>query len=268
LGKNKGGDNGWGVQKQQMGRGSPATTDCGGLGAATVDAAAAPASSCQTTGGAKQSYAVVFLQPMDDFMKMGFRGKLIVVLLIAAAVVSSLYFAWVASSVEVPRLVLKGSQSAFHQVTFSADGLLVAAGQPDGTVTIWEVAAGKEWCTFSWKRNESVEAMAFSPNGQTLAWGGWVQVVELFDTTTKEVVGRLEGHERQITAIAFNPKRATMATATSGGVVRVWDLETNKASIVFKVEKNNLTGYQPKVETIAFDPTGQTLAVSSERDVY
>lgn len=201
-------------------------------------------------------------------MRLSLRGILTIVLALAVGTAACLYWVFIVNSGEVPRLVLEGGTSYF-EVAFSPDSLLVAAASEHvGTIRIWEVASGKEWFAFSVPEDDCVFRLAFSADGQTLACGGANQNVNLFDMNTKELIGRLEGHEGWITAIAFNPKGTTVATATDRGVVRIWNLDSHKAKVVFKADKYKPTGYQHRVDAIAFDPSGRTVAVSSDGKVY
>lgn len=57
-----------------------------------------------------------------------------------------------------------------------------------------------------------------------------------------------------VEAIAFSPDRASLAAASGGRLVRIWDLTGHNKPRVFE--------HPGKVETIAFHPSGQTLATA------
>src|SRR5438552_4188067 len=72
-----------------------------------------------------------------------------------------------------PRLdFLRGHVGSVHAVAFSPDcGALVSGGR-DGEVKVWDVATGRLLRTLQaeWMQ---VQAVAFSPDGQTIAAAGW-----------------------------------------------------------------------------------------------
>jgi WD40 repeat protein len=166
------------------------------------------------------------------------------------------------------RMTLRGSDRHFLQVAFSPDSKLLAAGQQDGTIKIWEMPAGTEWYTHPARPVSDVDfsaavlGLSFNPKGDTLAWTSGKSVV-LFDVHAKRVKGTLDGHERYLEPLAFSPDGSTLATATPG-FVRLWDLATEKPQVIFEQAKTKYhePGQPPLfMLSVAFHPDGKTLAV-------
>ncbi len=98
-------------------------------------------------------------------------------------------------------------------------------------------------------------AVAFSPDGKTLATGSEYGAVKLWDATTKTNIATL-GATEGVSSVAFSPDGATLATGSWNGVVKLWDA-TTKTNIA------TLEGHRETRIVVAFSPDGATLATGS-----
>ena len=69
---------------------------------------------------------------------------------------------------------------------------------------------------------EVVDAVAFAPDGKTLATGSHDGTVKLWNVAVKEEVATLMGHTAPVYSVAFSPDRNTLASAGGDGTVRLW----------------------------------------------
>jgi len=81
-------------------------------------------------------------------------------------------------------------------IAFSPDDRLVAAGERDGLVEIWDVASGERVAVLR-GHSEIVPTVAFSPDGQTLVTGSWDGTLRVWDlsdlqTSPQALVDRAE----------------------------------------------------------------------------
>ena len=106
---------------------------------------------------------------------------------------------------------------------------------------------------------DEVRALAYSPDGSTLASGSRDNTVRLWDARSGEGLKTLEGHMDEVTSVAFSPDGFTLA---SGGewhdrTVRLWDVRNVSGLQI-------LEGHAEEVTSVAFSPDGFTLASGSE----
>jgi RNA polymerase sigma factor (sigma-70 family) len=106
-----------------------------------------------------------------------------------------------------------------------------------------------------------VRALAFAPDGQTLASAGEDRAVKLWDVRTGRELRELRGHANFVFSVAFSPDGKTLATGgmssgnTRDTTVRLWDAATGKE--VTSLE--HTAGHH----SLAFSPDGKTLAAGS-----
>ncbi len=103
---------------------------------------------------------------------------------------------------------------------------------------------------------DAANAVAFAPDGRTLATGSADHTVKLWNTTTHQLAATLAGHTDAVTAVAFAPDGRTLATAGADHTVKLWNTTTHG-------EIATLTGHTNTVNAVVFSPDGQTLATGS-----
>ncbi|WP_328959542.1 trypsin-like peptidase domain-containing protein [Streptomyces virginiae] len=102
-----------------------------------------------------------------------------------------------------------------------------------------------------------VMAVAFSPDGHTLATGSVDTTARLWDVATRKIRPTLEGHTGVVFSVAFSPDGRTLATGSSDDTVRLWDVATGST-------RTTLYGHTDSVYSVAFSADGRTLATGSD----
>ena len=105
-----------------------------------------------------------------------------------------------------------------------------------------------------------VHAVAFAPDGKTLATTGADRTVRLWNARTGETKGVLEGHRQRVRALAFSPDGKALASGAGefqddrfAGEVRLWDTRTRELKQSWPLKSND-------VNALAFSPDGKLLA--------
>jgi WD40 repeat protein len=145
---------------------------------------------------------------------------------------------------------------------------LLATAFADGSVRLWDTATRQQtWePSGSADRSDSLDALAFSPDGTVLAVAGSDGTVTLWDTASHQKLGTLlAGVGAAVYSLAFSPDGtmlATGATSVRGGIpdgtVRLWNVASRQA------EGKPMTAPGAKVAAVVFSPGGQTLAVATD----
>jgi WD40 repeat protein len=117
----------------------------------------------------------------------------------------------------------KGGVDEIYQVEFSPSGDLVATGTSGFHLALWDTATWEVRRIIN-LNGDSVCAMAFSPDGRTLAVAtAYASEVDLRDVATGARVGLLDAHTDNARAVAFSPDGATVITGAADGTLRLWD---------------------------------------------
>jgi RNA polymerase sigma factor (sigma-70 family) len=142
---------------------------------------------------------------------------------------------------------------------FSPDGkTLVVGGQKadhSGIVTLWESKTGKLKHTLH--PEKYVTAMAFSPDGKTIASSGGGELVQVWGVENGDEIVSIKGNKRGPRTITFLAGGKIVAVGGSDGRVRLWDARTGKL-------QDTLNGHTSEIHAIALSPDGKTLASVSQ----
>jgi len=94
--------------------------------------------------------------------------------------------------------------------------------------------------------------LSFSPDGKTLAWSGYDRQVRLFDTTTLEERPTLDGHSRQpVDFLAYSPQGDRLASVAYGGELKAWNVASGEP--LWEVGDGGF-------RSVTFSSDGQTVA--------
>jgi WD40 repeat protein len=137
------------------------------------------------------------------------------------------------------------------------DGRWLASGSFDGTVCIWDAAAGRKRATLT-GHSGGVAALAVAPDGSWLASAGYASTVYVWDAELvckrAELPTRLGGW-----ALAVAPDGRWLASGSDDGTIRVWDVASARTLALMRMDS--------RIHAIAWLPA-DTLAVGGSAGLY
>src|SRR5262249_11061651 len=133
------------------------------------------------------------------------------------------------------RYTLKGHAGSVDALAFHPVEPVLATGDRDGTVRVWDLRTGKERYPPRLDAGPVIE-VAFTAQGRQVVSASrgepfWIKGVLIHDTNTGELVGTVPGFPRQLRGLAFRPDGKQFAAAFEegpAGRVELCDLATGK----------------------------------------
>ncbi|MYF56022.1 sigma-70 family RNA polymerase sigma factor, partial [Candidatus Poribacteria bacterium] len=155
---------------------------------------------------------------------------------------------------------LNGYAQMFRDMTYSPDGSKIVTVSTGPSIRFWDTHTGNLTKTYFNPEGVSINSVAYSPDGETLACTGGPKdynTVFLLDTNTFEhkrvFTGRKEGFE----AVVFSPDGKILAAGNSNGCIFFWDVNTGK-----KLREFDWNG--DIIRDLTFSPDGKMLMSSSD----
>ena len=101
-----------------------------------------------------------------------------------------------------------------------------------------------------------VYALAFAPDGRTLASGSNDRTIILWDVAAGRPLGPpLSGHRNWVTSVAFSPDGKILASGSADRTLLLWDVATHHA-----LSSRLIGGHRRGVTSVVWSPDGETVA--------
>lgn len=171
-------------------------------------------------------------------------------LLVSVFILQALYAVIPASSVsaDAPDAPILRIETGMHTAVINRIGVdaqnrFLITGSDDKTVRVWDLETGTLLKTLRPPISDGSEgkifAVAISPDGSTVAAGGWTGwdwegkcYIYLFDRATGTMTGRITGLPNVINHLAYSPDGRFLAAALGEGGVRIFRADPGGGSLI------------------------------------
>ena len=152
-------------------------------------------------------------------------------------------------------LSLSAKVRIMHSVSFSPDGVFLAAGASDSIIYIWDLQMGV--LSGSLKgHTKPVWSVSFSLLSGLLASGSWDHSIKIWDPSDGTCLVTLTGHTDCVCGVQFSPDGLLLASSSYDGTAGLWDVMSGTC-------RQSLVGHSGHVTAASFHPNGSQMATAS-----
>lgn len=141
-------------------------------------------------------------------------------------------------------------------VAFNPEGEILATGNWDGQVYLWNVTTGQQLQILS-GHQDKVWSVAFRPQGHLLASSSDDHTIKLWDSQSGDCIRTLIGHTGCVRSLAFAPDGDSLFSGGADQTIRQWDVDTGKCLRV-------LSGHDACIWSVVLSGDGRLLASGAE----
>jgi len=170
----------------------------------------------------------------------------------------------------------RGHRGVILSASFSADGKRLVSIAKDKFVRLWNLADTPVQRLELTGFKDDVNAIAFSPDGKTVAGAGNEGVMRQWDATSgkelkvwKEAIQRTFYSQNKVQDIAFSPDgKFIVAGGLRIGIARVWDLagSLTEPKVRLKGNEDKPEAHRGDIVSVAFSPNRQLIATTGSYD--
>ncbi|MEV6303138.1 helix-turn-helix domain-containing protein [Actinoplanes sp. NPDC051861] len=163
------------------------------------------------------------------------------------------------ASATVAATRMLGGSGVMQSVSYSPGRQLVAAGNADATVRLWDLSDQNRPRQIGVPLigpSDVVYSTAFSPDGTLLAAGSGDRLIRIWDVTdpgAPREVATLDGPSALVYSVAFSPDGRLLGAGSGDNTLHLYDARSFRAI-------TRITGLSGFVQAVAFRPDGREVA--------
>jgi WD40 repeat protein len=154
-----------------------------------------------------------------------------------------------------------------HAVAFSPDGRMIVTGSliwdagkgnitpGNGRAQLWDAATGQPLGP-PLALEDTVRAVAFSPDGRILLTASSKGTLKLWDVATRQLIGGPLSHRTVIWAATFSPDGQTVLSGSSDNTAQLWSAATDQLPLL-------AVRHEDRINAVAFPPGGRVFVTGS-----
>jgi WD40 repeat protein len=153
----------------------------------------------------------------------------------------------------------------FSDIAFNSDGTLLAAGNTDHTLHLWQMAEDSfsaSWLGFWWEYSPPL-SITFHPTAPILAVGGWQRGIIIYGVSQPEnELNRLEWLEHNsdsVRDLGYSADGSRLGAAVTNGALPVWNMTTDELIASLPVRDYSAISFSPNGRYLAAADTGGTI---------
>jgi WD40 repeat protein len=153
---------------------------------------------------------------------------------------------------------LKGGDHRPNVIVFSRDSKQLAIGDDEGQVRVWDVADSKLVANFAAQKKRTIDSLAFSKDGETLAVGCFNRKVKLFAWKKEKELDDFPAQSNDNDCLAYSPDGTLIAAqnfAVDGRDLCLFETQTYR-------EKAVLRGNKELISAVSFSPDGTLIGTA------
>ena len=159
-----------------------------------------------------------------------------------------------------------------HSGTQISEDQAFVSGSKDGTVRHWSLKGYQPKVLFDYSQYyagrerhlNKVEVVDFSPDGKTVAAGGYAGTIEIWDVAGTQAKTLKTGLTGFVSALSFSPDGKFIAATDLENTVELVDLSGNKLLAFAGVQETSSVGFSPDGKTMAIGSKGKITIWSTD----
>jgi WD40 repeat protein len=151
----------------------------------------------------------------------------------------------------------------------SPDGKLIASGDSEGVLKIWDAQTGEVKASANAKSGD-IKSVAYSPDGSVVATAQSynASLVKLWDPASGSPKATLEVTKASgIKFITYSPDGKTLA-AVLGSKIKLFDAKTGNPKKDLAIKERDVEGFYQDAAQVAFSPDSKTMVTGGSHAAY